>query len=166
MTNFDEIRRMRAQELVTVSNIVQINIFPCISETYEKSTQADLEDFIDAKIVDATQTLHRRTRSESVPPPPSKFSSGFIASTPHSPPPSSSIDAPSSPVRQRAPSFTETETEPSSSQEPKKNLTSDEIHSLLVSCLLCLSALSAPLSALSHTSSCSCSRPTIHSNHL
>jgi hypothetical protein len=101
-----------------------------------------------AKIADATliEGLVQR-----VPPPPSKFSSNrsFIASPPHSPPSSSSIVAPSSPVRQRAPSFTETETEPSSSQEPKKNLTSDEIHSLLVSCLLSLGSLSSLCLSLS-----------------
>jgi hypothetical protein len=75
--NLDDIRRMRAQELVTIPNVVQINIFPCISETYEKGTQADLEDFIDEKIVNATQTPHRRTRSESMPPPPSELKSNL-----------------------------------------------------------------------------------------
>jgi hypothetical protein len=66
--NHEEIRKMKSKELVTVSNVVQINIFPCISETYEKETQVNLDEFIDEKVTDATQTPHRRMRSESIPP--------------------------------------------------------------------------------------------------
>jgi hypothetical protein len=70
--NHEEIRKMKSKELVTVSNVVQINIFPCISETYEKETQVNLDEFINEKITDPTHTPHRRMRSESIPPIPSK----------------------------------------------------------------------------------------------
>ena len=64
----NDIRQMKAKELVTVPNVVQVNIFPCISETYEKETQVNLDEFIDEKVIDSTQTPHRRMRSESIPP--------------------------------------------------------------------------------------------------
>lgn len=127
----NDIRQMKAKELVTVPNVVQVNIFPCISETYEKETQVNLDEFIDEKVIDSTQTPHRRMRSESIPP---SIPRKFPLTLHHHPLTILDPDTPSSPIRQRAPSFTEVDpTTTSSSQEGKKSLTTEELQSLLVS---------------------------------